>query len=307
LLPSTSQRRGVFRAPRAVLAAAAMLQIALAAAQDTDVSQLTITGGIPGAHGSGSVRITQSGVGLAATVQQSGAAGGSVVVDQSGRGQRAEVQQVQGGAADRVAVLQAGADNSLRVVQAGARSASVPNAIDSLQAGVRGQVQVTQQATTGGVVALYQSPLATAARISVSQSAAAPLAVVEQGVDAGRVTRRGLDIAGELVLARGGQRASAPSTDASASIAQAGGNGLAALIVQSGGGQSASIAQNGAWLEAEVVQSGAAHSASIAQSGAGTASSPLQVTIVQAGNKPQTFSVSQVAGQGPRAIRVLQQ
>lgn len=250
------------------------------------------------------ISITQTGSLNAAEVTQSGATGSRITIDQSGSGNALQVQQSQG-RLDAVEVTQGGAGNRAELSQTAVGAATTQNLLVLRQAGTDGQASLHQLAV-GAIAAIYQSPLAVDGSAFLFQAAVAPVGVIEQGVQRpGRAPF--IDARAEATLVRGGQVGAAASTQATASLSQAGGAGLLAVIIQSGGPQSAAITQAGAYLEAEVVQAGGAHQASILQTGSGTAASPYRASVMQFGAQPQTISIQQNAGHGPRVVRVVQQ
>lgn len=266
------------------------------------------------------VGIRQDGVNHQVEVAQTNG-GGPVNVSQEQQGHRAEVLQQRGTDA-QVEILQSGTDNLARVRQVDAQGASAHvvqggtqnRAIVEQQAAVRGVASVRQLGQSGhialtqqgsnGRVAAYQGPLATASSASIAQHAEAGLAVVEQGVEL-PMQPDGLDPAAEFVASA--SRTAANATNAVASISQSGGAGLLALIIQNGDGPTASITQSGAYLQAQILQSGGAHSAALSQLGVGTAEAPYRASIEQHGSRPQSISITQVVGDSPRILRVVQQ
>jgi hypothetical protein len=164
---------------------------------------------------------------------------------------------------------------------------------------------IVQQNGSTGTAAVFQSMAAFADRATLIQSGLAPVGVIQQGVLVSNA--RNLDSVSEVARVRSGTLVDAVSTQSTAILLQAGGSGLAGVIVQSGASQSASITQSGSNLEAEIVQAGGAHTASIVQTGVGSLASPYRASIQQFGAQPQSFSIQQTVGSSPRVVRVVQQ
>ncbi|HVE52664.1 MAG TPA: hypothetical protein VNB23_04715 [Ramlibacter sp.] len=275
-------------------------------AADASINQSGLNGQVQvdQAATSGVAHVLQSGSGNAADVRQTGASASRITIDQSGTGNDLQVRQTQG-RLDAVEVVQGGSHNRADLSQTSLGTATTQNLLVLRQAGTGGQAHLHQLAV-GATGAIYQSPQSSGAQARLFQAALAPTGVIEQGVQRpGRAPF--LDVQAEAAMVRNGQQGSAASAQATASMVQTGGAGLLALIIQGGGAQTASVTQAGAYLEAEIVQSGGAHAASIVQTGAGTASSPYRASVMQFGAQPQTISIQQNAGHGPRVVRVIQQ
>jgi len=256
---------------------------------------------LPAASSGADAFVVQGGSGGRVSIEQ--VQGGVVTVQQTGANNRLEVLQ-RDARSDVADVVQGGAANEARLQQQGTAAGALPRQAVVRQGGSGGRIEL-QQLGPGASGALFQSILSIGARAQIFQGAAAPLAVIEQGV--AWTTPASPDARAQSVLVRSGTLATAASTAASASIVQSGGSGLSGIIIQAGAAQSASIRQSGSYLEADIVQNGAAHTASIVQAGNGSAASPYRASIVQFGAQPQSFSVTQTAGAAPRVIRVIQQ
>lgn len=228
---------------------------------------------------------------------------GVVQVDQTGANNSLDVWQLQG-KLDALEAVQAGSGNTARVVQSGLGAGTSGNLVVLRQAGTGGTVDL-QQYSIGGTAAVFQSGLGSGNQATLFQAAIAPIGVIEQGVARTRPTPT--NAATEAARVRAGTLVDAASSQSTAILLQAGGNGLTGVIVQGGVGQSAFVSQAGAYLEAEVVQYGGAHSASITQAGIGAANSPHRASVMQFGAQPQGVSIQQTVGSSPRNIRIVQQ
>lgn len=228
---------------------------------------------------------------------------GVVQVDQTGANNSLDVWQLQG-KLDALEAVQSGTGNKAHIVQSGLGTGTTGNLVVLRQSGTGGTVDL-QQYSIGGTAAVFQSGLSAGNQATLFQAALAPIGVIEQGVARTRPTST--NAATEAARVRAGTLADAASSQSTAILLQAGGNGLTGVIVQGGAGQSAFVSQAGAYLEAEVVQFGGAHTASVTQIGVGVANSPYRASVMQFGAQPQGVSIQQTVGSSPRNIRIVQQ